>query len=180
MPLKNHIKDAPKSLKEKIIVPDFNGDETAKEQWIQIQKQQKLQELESWVGVSFEKAPTQFIEEMSAKLGLCGFQLKPRDKWQGQDGMLLYLRVFKTRYELKKQYKDFIGVEVVIRNLPDFYPGIYKDSDVKSLIARYNDKRTKLAPSICSVIQYLESTNKSVEEKIAFIDMIEKALASIK
>ncbi len=180
MPLKNYTKDAPKSLKEKIVVPDFHGDDTTKEQWIQIQKQQKMHDLETWVGVDFQKAPTQFIEELSAQLGLCGFQLKPRDKWQGEDGMLLYLRVFKTQYELEKQYKGFVGVEIAIRNLPDFYPGLYKDSDTKSLIARYHDKRTKIAPSVQGVIQYLESKNKSIKEKIDFIDMLEKALATIK
>ena len=178
MPLKNYIKDAPKSLKERIIVPYFGTNEKAKDRWVEIQKYKKLQDLEFWVGCSIDKDPLSFLGDLLGKVGLTGLQIKPRKKWQGKDGILLYLRVFKAKYELHKKYPDnnFIGFNNAISVVKDKY---YDNIDLKSLTTRYRDIENKKSPSISNVINYLKSKDTTDEEKIAFIDKLEKALTYI-
>ena len=176
MPLKSYIKDAPQPLKDKIDVPDFYDDETSSQIWVQAQKWQKLQVLQNWVGCSLMDDPISFLGDLLEKFGLHGFQLKTRKKWQGKDGMLLYLRVFKARYETKQKYPDnYIGYEKALMRVHEKY---YSSIDLKSLKARYYEIENKNAPSINNVICYLNSKNKTDEEKISFINTLEKALSN--
>lgn len=178
MVLINYTKDAPGSLKQKIKVPNF-GDDVAKEIWIEAQKRQKLQDLESWVGCSYADNPIVFLGDLLNKLGLPGFKLESRKKWQGPKGILLHLRVYKAKCNLIAKYPGAnIADEKAIREVKDLYEE-YRGISLNSLMTRYRDKRNRDSGSIRAVINYLNSEEKTEEEKISFIDNLERACAHV-
>lgn len=179
MALQNHTKTAPDSLKQKIKVPDFTNNEQDKQAWIETEKQKKFQDLQNWVGCSYADNPMMFIEELVDILGLSGFKLAPRKKWQGEDGILLYLRAYKAKCHLREKYQnDFIADEKAIREIKDTYPE-YRGTSVESLLARYHDKENKNSHSIREVIEYLNSEKTTEKDKRFFIESLEKALEHI-
>ena len=179
MALQNYTKTAPNSLKQKIKVPDFTDNEQSKQAWIEKEKQKKFQDLQNWVGCSYADNPMMFIEELISILGLPGFKLEPRKKWQGADGMLLHLRVYKAKCLLKEKYpNNFIADDKAIRKIKDSYPE-YRGMSVDSLLTRYRDKENKNSHSIREVIEYLKSEKTTEKDKIFFIERLEKALEHI-
>lgn len=179
MALQNYTKTAPNSLKQKIKVPDFTDNEQSKQAWIEKEKQKKFQDLQNWVGCSYADNPMMFIEELISILGLPGFKLAPRKKWQGADGILLHLRAYKAKYHLREKYQNaFIADEKAIRMIKDTYPE-YRGISTESLLARYHDKENKNSHSIREVIEYLKSEKTTEKDKIFFIERLEKALEHI-
>ena len=179
MALQNYTKTAPNSLKQKIKVPDFTDNEQSKQAWIEKEKQKKFQDLQNWVGCSYADNPMMFIEELISILGLPGFKLEPRKKWQGADGMLLHLRAYKAKCLLKEKYpNNFIADDKAIRKIKDSYPE-YRGMSVDSLLTRYRDKENKNSHSIREVIEYLKSEKTTEKDKIFFIERLEKALEYI-
>ena len=179
MALQNYTKTAPNSLKQKIKVPDFTDNEQSKQAWIEKEKQKKFQDLQNWVGCSYADNPMMFIEELISILGLPGFKLEPRKKWQGADGMLLHLRAYKAKCLLKEKYpNNFIADDKAIRKIKDSYPE-YRGMSVDSLLTRYRDKENKNSHSIREVIEYLKSEKTTEKDKIFFIERLEKALEHI-
>lgn len=179
MALQNYTKTAPNSLKQKIKVPDFTDNEQSKQAWIEKEKQKKFQDLQNWVGCSYADNPMMFIEELISILGLPGFKLEPRKKWQGADGMLLHLRAYKAKCLLKEKYpNNFIADDKAIRKIKDSYPD-YRGMSVDSLLTRYRDKENKNSHSIREVIEYLKSEKTTEKDKIFFIERLEKALEHI-